>query len=507
VKKDNTNKTGHFRNPLFLLILAAGIALRCIALGQQSFCCDEIDSVTSAWVGAGWNWAVLLLNTHGPLYLLLLKGWMGLAGHGDGAVRVLSVIIGSAGLILFYHVGVRFIGRTASLIALALLAFSPFHLWYSQFARNYVLLVNMGLIAVPAFAIEVERRTQRTFLLAFIATAATCLTNLSGFFLFVIFGIYALAVRTPSRYPVRRLVLFLVLSAALLWPWVIEGAGATGQFHLGRPDDGSGVLAIKGESPPGILSIPFAIYNFSLGYSLGPSIDQLKLQRLPGLVPHLWYLLPAGVLFALTATRGLFHTRRSDLPLLLLWVSVPILIMVALAVFNLKAPNSRYAFLSFAPYLFLIATGVHSMTNRVLKIFVLGLLLLYLGYSDYQYFTDSRYWRPDVRAAGELISREAGPDDVVVVYALKYLHYYLPDDINLVKPTAKEFSDEDTMERWLRRNTAGAERVWIVQLRGWWVDREDRFPHVCRRLMTQQGAWRFPSLPVYLYETPEDWGP
>ena len=223
-------------------------------------------------------------------------------------------------------------------------------------------------------------------------------------------------------------------------------------------------------------------------------------------MPHLWYLTPAAVLFPLMAFLGLVRTRRPALPLLILWISIPILMMLALAIFNLKAPNSRYAFLSFAPYLFFIAVGVHSIKNRALKVSVFGLLLVYLGCSDYQYLTSSRYWRPDVRSAGELINREAGPDDVVVVYALKYIHFYLSPDIELLKPTAQVFSDEGTMEHWLRRNTAGAERVWIVQIRGWWVDRADRFPDVCRRLMTQQDEWHFPSAPVYVFATPDDWG-
>jgi len=507
MQNDEPDRTSCFRDVPFLLILAAGIALRFIALGRQSFCYDEIDSVTTAWAVEEWGWGVLALNTHGPLYLILLKGWMVLFGHGESAVRVLSAIIGSLGLILFHRVSMRFIGRNASLIALALLAFSPFHLWYSQYARNYILLLNMGLLAVPAIAIEVERRTKGSFLLAFAAVAATCLTNLSGFFLFVIFGVYALAFGRPSRYPVRRLALFFVLSAALLWPWVLEGTKATGQFHLGRPDDDSGVAAIKGDAPPGLLSVPFTIYNFSLGYSLGPSNDELKIRRFPGLVPHLWYLLPAAALFGAVALRGLLRTRRQARLLLFLWLAVPVLMMLALSVFNLKAPNSRYAFLAYAPYLFVIAVGVHSIKSRVLKASVLALLLMYMGYSDYRYFTDPSYRRPDVKSAGELISRRLQPDDAVVAYAQKYIRFYLPPDINLLKPPDRFFSSEETMEGWLRRNTAGAKRVWIVPLRGWWVDREDRFPDVCRKLLIQQGEWHFTSLPIYLFETPEGWGP
>jgi uncharacterized membrane protein len=493
-------------DPPFLMILAAGIALRFIALGQQSFGYDEIDSVTSALGGPGASWRIAILNPHGTLYLVLLKGWMALFGHGEGAVRALSAILGSVGLVIFYRVALRFIGRTASLFALALLAFSPFYLWYSQIARNYVLLFDLGLLAVAAFAVEVERRTKRTFLLALLATAATCIANLSGFFLFVMFMVYALAVRRQARYPVRRLVIFLLLSAAMLWPWVIEGSGATGRLNLGRPQEGGRILAVKGEAPPGLLSVPFTFYNFSLGYSLGPSIDELKLHRLRAVTPHLWYLLPAGALFALLALRGLLRIRRSSLLLVTLWAAIPLLLMMALSSLNLKAPNTRYATLSFAPYLLLLAAGVHSISSRYLKTVLFAVALLYFGCSDYQYLTDQRYWRPDVRGAAELINREAGPDDVVVIYTMEYLRYYLSPQVSMVKPTGRVFSDETTMEQWLRRNTAHKNRVWIVQLQGWWVDRDDRFLQVCRSLMTQQRQWHFARLPVYLFSTPQGWG-
>lgn len=483
-----------------LCILVAGIAIRFLALGQQSFWHDEVHSVITSRGEVGTGLADAVFNIHGPLYLVLLRGWMHIFGHAENQIRALSAILGSIGLVLFYRMARRLAGRTTGIIALVILACSPYYLWYSQEARNYVLLFDLGLIAVPAFLNEVERRTRASFLVALLTIAATCLANLSGFFLLVLNGIYVLTVGRQVRYPVRRFLLLALLSAVILSPWIIRGAARTSPVHLGVPQAGSDVPAVKGESPPGVLGIPFTLYEFSLGPTLGPSVDEFKLHRLAAALPHLWYLIPAAVLFALTAFQGIRRAGATVRPLLLLWFALPILLMAGLSVLNLKASNSRYAFLSFAPYLILLAIGVSSIRRQRLRILVLAAIVLFSVCSDHQYFTNRRYWRPDARAAGQLLTREAGPGDAVVVYALDYpLRYYVPDSMEFLQPDPGAFADSRSTGAWLRANTGGKRRVWIVQCQSWWIDRDDRFLRVCRDSMTLEREWRFTRLPVYLF--------
>ena len=483
-----------------LFIVAAGIAIRFLALGQQSFWHDEIHSVTTARGEAGTGLADAIFNVHGPLHLVLLRGWMHVFGHTEAQIRTLSALLGSVGLVLFFRMARRLAGRTTGIIALVLLACSPYYLWYSQEARNYVLLFDLGLVAVPAFLNEIERRTRASFLGALLTIAATCLANLSGFFLLVLIGIHVLTAGRRGRYPVRRFLLLALLSLVILSPWIIRGAAGTAPLRLGVPPTASDVPVVKGESPPGVLSIPFTLYEFSLGLTLGPSVDEFKLHRFTAVIPHLWYLIPAAALFALTVFHGIRRTGASVLSLLLLWFALPILLMAGLSALNLKAPNSRYAFLSFAPYLILLAIGVSSIRRRTLRILALGAIVLFSAYSDYRYFTDRKYWRPDARAAGQLLTREAGPGDAVVVYALDYpLRYYVPDSMDFMLPGRSAFTDKRAAGAWLRANTSGKRRVWIVQCQSWWIDRDDRFLRVCRDSMTLEREWRLTKLPVYLF--------
>jgi hypothetical protein len=482
-------------------VLALGIAIRFLLLGQQSFWDDEINSVTSvSGPDAGPLAATLFNDPHGPLYLLLLRGWIHVFGSAEAPVRALSALLGSIGLVLFYRLARRLLGEPVALLALVLLALSAYHLWYSQEARNYALLFDAGLLAVPAFLDDIERCRRSSFALALLATLATCLANLSGFFLVALEGVYALSIGRRAGYPARRFVLLAALTALLLSPWIVAGIRGAGPLHLGRPSAASGVPAAVGESPPGPLSIPYTFYDFSLGRSLGPDVDELKRYRAAALLPHLWYLVPAGALFALLAWNGWRRTPRPARAVLTPWVVVPVLAMAAVSALNLKAPNSRYALLAFPPYLILLAIGASAIPARAARWGALGGLLLLSLASDLRYFRDPRCFRPDARSAGRLIDREARPGDLFVVYALQDpVRYYCARPLPFVAPLAKDTRDEGAIREWLRANSDGKQRVWLVQCESWWVDRQDRLLEACRGSMTLDSEWRFTKLPVYRF--------
>jgi 4-amino-4-deoxy-L-arabinose transferase-like glycosyltransferase len=485
-------------------IVLVGVALRFLALGQQSLWYDEVRSVCHVWGADAGTLAETAWSARGPIYLLLLKGWITLLGPGEAQIRMLSAILGSLGLVLFYRVALGLLGRGKALIALAFLACSPFHLWYSQEATNYALLFDLGLLAVPAFLIEVERRTRGSFIVALATTAAACLANMSGFFLYILYAVYLLTSGRQRRYALRRFMMFALLSAVILSPWIVGAARTAGQLHLGRPRDDTGVSAVKGESPPGLASIPFTFYVFSLGNSVGPNTDELKQHRFAAVRPHLWYLVPVGLLFLLIGCRGLQKSGRSVQRVLLPWVAVPVLSMAAASLLNLKPPNARYAFVAFAPYLLYLAIGAGSLRSKTLRAGVIGAVLLCLAGSDFLYFTNPRYWKPDARSAGQLLTREVHPDDVVVVYALEDpLRYYVPASMAFLSPGARDFASEAAMVGWLERNTRGKRRVWIAQYHGWWVDRENRFVRACGTMMTLEREWNFPQVPVYRFARTE----
>src|SRR5262249_31115854 len=87
---------------------------------------------------------------HPPLYYLQLRLWESLHLRSLVKLRANSAVWGSLGLLLIYALG-RLYGRPSlGLVAMALLAFSPYHLAYSQELRGYAMAVTLAMAALLA---------------------------------------------------------------------------------------------------------------------------------------------------------------------------------------------------------------------------------------------------------------------------------------------------------------------------------------------------------------------
>ncbi len=150
----------HHRLPLLLIVLA-GTALRLFRLGADSLWYDE----TVSTLLAGSPLPELLRHTagdiHPPLYYILLRGWLiamgyptghaDAAGHGlEFAAAFFSLFFGILLIALTCALARRIVGPRVALIVAALVAFSPYHVWYSQEVRMYTLGAALGVVAVLA---------------------------------------------------------------------------------------------------------------------------------------------------------------------------------------------------------------------------------------------------------------------------------------------------------------------------------------------------------------------
>ena len=134
-------------------LIAAAAALRIVTLTGQSYWLDEsqaahelglpFGSMLSAWSAAEWN---------PPLYLILAWPWAHVFGTGEGALRSLSALLGIGLVPLLYACGRELVSRQAGLVAAALAAVNPMMIWYSQEAREYMLLLVLCAAALLFFA-------------------------------------------------------------------------------------------------------------------------------------------------------------------------------------------------------------------------------------------------------------------------------------------------------------------------------------------------------------------
>ncbi|MBD2512138.1 glycosyltransferase family 39 protein [Nostoc muscorum FACHB-395] len=138
-----------------ILIVSVGFGLRVYNLGFIDLDSDENTSLdasrgilrTGAPIATSGIW-----YTRGPFYQYLLAFWLRVVGDSIVNARLLSVICGTATLILIYILARKVTGKVwiALLIAL-ILAIEPCELWYSRFIRSYQLLQFLTILSFWSF--------------------------------------------------------------------------------------------------------------------------------------------------------------------------------------------------------------------------------------------------------------------------------------------------------------------------------------------------------------------
>lgn len=115
------------------------------------------------WGDEGWSFylaaqpipdllALTAIDIHPPLYYLLLKGWLVLAGPGAAAARFFSMAAGLLLIPLLYRLGHHLFERRVGVAAAGLVALMPLAVYYAQEVRMYGLVTLLGVGSIYFFA-------------------------------------------------------------------------------------------------------------------------------------------------------------------------------------------------------------------------------------------------------------------------------------------------------------------------------------------------------------------
>ncbi|MEL7524209.1 MAG: glycosyltransferase family 39 protein [Pseudomonadota bacterium] len=130
---------------LLAVVIIAAAALRLTDLDRTSIWYDEAVS----WSQSNGTFPALLASVasdnYPPLHNIILWLTIPVIGDSETALRLPSAVLGLAAVLLTYLTGKELAGRIPGLTAAALLALSPFHIWYSTEARMYALQAACGL--------------------------------------------------------------------------------------------------------------------------------------------------------------------------------------------------------------------------------------------------------------------------------------------------------------------------------------------------------------------------
>lgn len=166
----------------------------------------------------------LRLDGAPPLYYYALHVWMGVFGHSDAAIRALSGLFGVLALPLIWWVVRRGFGRVEAIAALAVLASSPFAVYYATETRMYSLIVLLVVAGIGAVQALLSRPTVPRAGLVALVTALLLYTHYWSLYLYLVVGCWFLLIAlrgtgTRRRGGVYGLVALAVGGIAWL-PWV-----------------------------------------------------------------------------------------------------------------------------------------------------------------------------------------------------------------------------------------------------------------------------------------------
>jgi mannosyltransferase len=381
--------------PLVAGLTAVGLIVRLVT-AEQSLFGDELftyDVVTRVSPGEAFA-RFRRIEANPPLYHVL--AWV-VARLGDPPLltRLPSVLLGSASVPLVYVIGTRTVGRRPALVGAALLALSPFAVFYSSEARAYMTMMFFVVVSVLLLLLALERSSVRWWVGLGIASVAALYTHYTA--VFAIAALPAWAVVTVPR--ARRPVLLTYGAVVLAYvPW----------------------LPFLNSSPLLVEAIG-ALYSFSAAHVAESTLRALvglpfgPLERFPGPLGFLALSLLGVALIAGAAT----SIRRPRAPSAgsrqraTLLIAVALATPVALLVYsaletNLYVPRNLTASVPAALLLIgaaltrLPPAAMWSAASVLLTVFVVGCIEL-LGPMK----------RPATKDAAAFVEANAFPEDVI----------------------------------------------------------------------------------------------
>ena len=287
---------------LLILILITGTMLRFYRLDYQSLWVDEVYT----YKDASSSLLKIILDPDkniniSPLYNLIVHPFTGHSNNQEAILRLPSLIFGSLSILLFYFVARNWFGKNTGILAASILAISPFHVWYSQEARPYTMLVILSLLSIWQLQILMKRPNHIWLRIGFVlSSAATFYCHTVGIAFIGFLVAYILLVVSRKQWglwlPIFVGIFLLILPQlyrTIIMPPIVRGGESWRAFHP--------------------LSVPYVIWAFSTGYSLGPSLGELHLPDRMQIIFKFFPLILPIIMFSFTIIGlGAFQLRKKD---------------------------------------------------------------------------------------------------------------------------------------------------------------------------------------------------
>ncbi len=476
-------------------ITLVGFLVRAWPLTFQSLWRDEMDVLRFATQPLPELLQGLTLAEHnGPLYYILMHGWLHLAGTSEFALRFVALASGVLALPLTWRIASPLIGWRAALLATLLTAFSPYLVWYAQDAKMYATFLTLTLLAVWCLgrAIQSERAIWWG---AFVIVASLSLYfHLLALLMIPLYALIPLAWRRTRGHK---------------WDWLI----ALGMLTLPY-------------LPLAVWQLPLLIYPHPTGHAFVPLPEMLALllalhTRGVAIVGN--WLISAAFLFAVLlgifaphvpTTRQIaempYHSKdisnwRQHL-FLALWTFMPVVLLFGVTL-RLPLFQPRYLIFTLPPFLMLTARGILGLA-RLARPMGFALLAAVIAPGVLGIWLQSTQpLKSDFRAAAAFVAQhyQSGEPIMFQVPYVRYVFdYYFPHvHPALDGPWTNDGKSAETVAQLLSETVRGNATIWLVVSESWLWDERDLMRAWFREHAEPLAAGTFTRVEVYHYRLNE----
>ncbi len=474
------------------------ILLRFYRLDGASLWVDEILTWNMIRPDHGLNiWTQVWDAIQAPLYLLFIWPLVRLQ-ENEIMMRLPAAIAGVVTIPLFGVFLSRFLDNKTAQLGTILMAISPYHVWYSQESRGYSFLILFAVLLALAFIEMIKNGPRSSTVFYFIfAGACSVLSNMSGLFLLIGVGMAVLLLHRPQG--VRQWIMWALAlggAVAVSSPWILKASGIWAVDRL-VPGAETG-LSLRGQTTFSPMALPYSIYTFFYGYSFGPSLRELhQPDRLAVLKANLPWMLAGAVPVGIGLISSLRHLGRKRL-FLLVFVTVPVVILVLLAVRNIKPWNPRYVSVVFPFLIALLALGLTRLNGAWGR--SLAVLMVVLSFWSLSgYYWNNRYSKADVRSATAFVQEHNVIHEPVFVPVVTGVYHFYSDGEGTIIDSYHQpaFSSEMDAQKFFINKLAGFEKFWFVSSREWYLDPNGYLPLVLSRNGHLRLEKSLPGIKIY----------
>ncbi len=475
-----------------------GVVLRFVHLGKQSLWVDEMLTILNSHIGGPLTASDIFRNLQGPMISVAMHFW-GALGTGDAFLRLPFAIAGAFSVYAIYILARNLIGSWAALHTAFFASLSPVLIWYSQEVRGYGFVVLLSILMTHFLIKWIEKPAGKNLVLYGVFLFAALVSNLSAVFVAAVHFLYLLFAPGRRRFLGRWIVaVFLVL--LIFSPWMRE---IMVRVHPEKMVAGTADAPLRGGSALSALVVPYSFFTYSVGYSLGPSVEDLKLRRHEALADNIHWIIIAAVLFGVPAVAGirrLLQTNPSLTFLLVLWLALPMITVIVLVARNIRVFTPRYALVAVPAYALVIGQGLSVLSKSRFWVLVPAFTCI-LGISIYNYFGSPAYAKDDARSAARVIRENIKDGDAVVgIFTTEPLSHYLEGTATVETFGAGDVRSPERMRERCRIVASGADRVWLSLCREWVIDPGGHVNRWFDENLDLADSYRFPGIRLYLYD-------